>query len=89
MATIKDVAQAFAAGKPAKCHNAYSDGTCYFLHGHLIAYRYTDGGVKGYWCGWYTNTPANHLKHIGQALGRYGYTGRAQARDEGIQEFLF
>jgi hypothetical protein len=73
--TIKQVAAAFAEGKPAKCHNAHTDGTTYWLYGHKIAQRCVGGLVLGWWCGWHTTTTANHLRHIARAVG-----GQARSR---------
>ena len=92
--TIQSVAQAFANGKPAHCHNAHTDGRSYWLHGHRIA-TFEDvpdlpkeschqgmSLASFDWCGWFTPTTANHLNHIAEALDsrdrRFSY---ALARD--------
>lgn len=83
MATIQQVAEAFAARKPAKAGNAYTDGRTYYLHGHPIA-RHSDDGTEPAtfdWCGWHTPTTANHLNHIIAALGIRRRVSWAQARD--------
>ena len=82
--TIQSVAAAFASGKPAKCHNAMTDGKNYYLHGHRIATfedvedlpkqsTYQGYALASYdWCGWFTPTTANHLNHIAKALDTRG-----------------
>lgn len=64
---IENVAKCFASGKPAKCHNAWTDGKLYRLHGNLIAEN-KDGIFYFNWRGYYTRTTANHLNHIHKAL---------------------
>lgn len=89
MATVADVARAFARGEKARCHNARTNGNEYFLHGHRIAWREPDGAVMGDWCGWHTPTTANHLRHIRDAIGSRASTSYAIARDDGIRAFPF
>jgi hypothetical protein len=67
MATIKEVAQAFVEGRRATCHNAYTNGTVYSLHGHFIA-RKENGDVYFDWCGWHSQTTANHMNNILAAM---------------------
>lgn len=87
MATIRQVAQAFVAGREAKCHNAKTNGQDYILHGNTIASRQPDGSIEFDWCGWYGPTTANHMNHILAELGkpRVSY---AQARDTGASWFI-
>lgn len=69
MTTIKQVAEAFASGNKAKCHNAETDGQSYWLHGNKIAFKSPmTGDVMADWCGYYTVTTANHLNHIVDAI---------------------
>lgn len=90
MSTIAQVAKAFSQGKAARCHNAYTDGQSYWLHGSMIARKYNafnflnEPRIELKWCGWYTRTTANHLNKIVEV---FGYTGQRlsykQARDNG------
>ena len=66
---VKDVAKAFAAGKPAHCGNALTDGKTYWLHGNAIAVRAGDI-VSFDWCGWHTPTTARHMNNILAQWGR-------------------
>lgn len=92
MKTVKHVAAAFVAGDTAKCHNAYTDGWTYWLHGHPIAKRYDRGdypfNLTLNWCGWYTPTTTNHLNAIAKAVGARGVS-YSQARAAGVKHFLF
>jgi hypothetical protein len=92
MATIDQVAKAFAEGNAAKGPNASTDGREYRLHGNLIALKGDDGNVLGnttfYWCGWYGPTTANHLNKIIKALGGNKRVSYAQARDHGVGSFF-
>lgn len=85
---IARVAAAFAAGKSAQCHNAYTNGRDYFLHGHRIASHGDDGNVVRFdWCRWYTKTTANHMNHILRAVGsnqRVSYAAAAKAGEVGF-----
>lgn len=67
MATVEDVARAFAAGKSAKCGNANTNGTTYYLHGNAIASKDAKG-VRYSWCGYYGPTTTNHLNEISRAI---------------------
>lgn len=87
MTTRQQVADAFAAGKPAKCHNAKTCGQHYLLHGNEIATRMPDGSVHFSWCGWYTPTTAAHMNSILRALGS-GRVSYAKHRDERISQFV-
>lgn len=84
--TITELAAAFAAGTPGKCHNACvrvdrDGGVQYLLHGHVIASRCPLGTTTFYWCGWYTPTTANHLRHLSKATGIAFPASYAHARD--------
>lgn len=88
MATIKDVAEAFAAGRAAQCHNAKTDGQRYALHGNEICIKRGDA-YHFFWCGWHTQTTANHMNHIIKAIGgNHSRVSYSQHRDQGITEFL-
>lgn len=81
---ISQVAAAFAAGKPARCHNAYTDGRDYFLHGHRIASHGDDGNAVCFdWRGWHTPTTANHMNHILRAIGAWRRVRAACAKKTG------
>lgn len=80
MTTRQATANAFAAGKSTKCHNAQTNGIEYRLHGNLIAQR-TLGGLVIDWCGWYTPTTAAHLNSILRAFGVDERVSYAAARD--------
>lgn len=86
MTTVKQVAEAFAAGKSAKCHNAETDGHSYWLHGNRIAIKSTNGVVFN-WCNWYGPATANHLNKITAALGSNTRVSYAKARDNNVTEF--
>jgi hypothetical protein len=90
MTTRQQVADAFQAGRAAKCHNAKTDGRSYWLHGHEIATRQPDGSVLFAWRGWYTPTTAAHMNSIIASLRnpiakRVSY---ARHRDERITQFI-
>jgi hypothetical protein len=101
MKTVKDVASAFAQGKPARCGNAYTDGGSYWLHGNRIARKYNGFNLESQprvefnWCGWYTPTTANHMDECLNALGvlftEHGNVGRpshSRARDNNATVFV-
>lgn len=83
MTTIAQLANAFAAGKSAKCHNASTDGSGYKLHNTIIAVKHENGGVTLNWGGWYTPTTANHMNTVLKAMGINKRVGYASARDAG------
>ena len=85
--TIKQVAQAFAKGRAAKCHNAHTDGVHYTLHQTRIARRVEGNAIEFNWGGWHTVTTANHMNHILEALGQ-PRVSRALHRDLGIDTFV-
>lgn len=68
--TKDELARAFAAGRPGRCHNAMTDGREYMLHATVIARRNDDGSVTFNWGGWYTKTTKEHMGLILQAMGR-------------------
>lgn len=72
MSTIRQVAAAFIEGRAASCHNAKTDGSTYWLHGHAIAFD---------WCGWHTPTTANHMNAILALLPHSMRVSYAEARD--------
>lgn len=86
MTTIKQVAEAFASGNEAKCHNAETDGQSYWLHGNLIAIKTTNGVVFN-WYDRYGPTTANHLNKIAAAIGSNTRVSYAKARDNNITKF--
>lgn len=79
--TIDKTAQAFAAGRAAKCHNARTDGIAYVLHRSTIAKRITPNIVRFDWSGWFTPTTASHMNAILDALNVRMHVSYAQARD--------
>jgi hypothetical protein len=82
MTTRQQTADAFAAGRPARCHNAATDGRTYRLHGHAIATRDATGAITFDWCGWFTTTTAAHMNAILAALKVPGQrVSYAAARD--------
>lgn len=91
--TVQQLAEAFATRTPAKSRTVrvqvdYDDDIVdYFLHDNLIAQRFAGGRLIFYWCGWYTPTTANHMKHIADACGMRRPMGYAAARDAGITTF--
>jgi hypothetical protein len=68
--TMGELAKAFVAGKPGRCHNAMTDGREYTLHASVIARKNDDDSVTFDWCGWYTKTTTTHMANIIQAMGR-------------------
>lgn len=84
--TIKQVAEAFAAGREAKCHNASTDGNSYLLHGKQIAYK-SGGYIIADWCGYYTVTTANHLSKIAAAIGSPFPVSRKYHQDNQVSTF--
>lgn len=86
--SIKDVANAFIAGKQNSCHNSRTDGQTYWLHGNPIARKVEAGSVIISWCGWYTRTTASHLNAIATAYGSCERFSYAQAREEGMQNAM-
>lgn len=93
MSNIQQVAEAFVAGRTAKCHNASTDGKTYKLHNSIIARKGDDGNVPGNvladWCGFYTPTTASHLNAIGKALGASNRVGYAEARKLRTTTFFY
>jgi hypothetical protein len=81
--TIEKTAQAFASGKPFKCHNATTNGTEYILHVTRIAYINANGNLVTNWGGYYTRTTASHLNAILKAFGSSRRVSYAQARKYG------
>lgn len=75
-----EIAQAFAQGKPGRCHNAHTDGETYTLHKSAIAVR-TGNDVCFYWHRWYTPTTASHMNALLRALGAPTRVSYATARD--------
>lgn len=82
-----EIAQAFAQGKPGRCHNAHTDGQTYTLHKSAIAVR-TGNQCVFYWHGWHTRTTAAHMNAILRALGAPTRTSYATARDSGQDCFV-
>lgn len=82
MTTRQQCADAFAAGKSARCHNATATATHYRLHGHPIAVRDATCAITFDWCRWHTATTAAHLNAILKALQVPGQrVSYAAARD--------
>lgn len=80
--TIEKTAQAFASGKPFKCHNATTNGTEYILHKTTIAHVNAKGNLVTNWGGYYTRTTASHLNAILKAFGSSRRVSYAQARKD-------
>lgn len=85
--TVQSVANAFAQGRAAKCHNAATDGQTYTLHGSQIAFKTPEGLVQLDWCGYYTGTTARHLNAILKEYGQPFRVSYAQARQGGQTTF--
>ena len=85
---IKQVAEAFALGQKAKCHNAETDGHSYWLHGNRIAVK-TEKGIVFNWGGWYGPTTANHLNKLAAAVGSTHRVSYANARLHNVKQFIF
>jgi hypothetical protein len=79
---VKQVAQAFAAGKKLSVGNASTDGETYQLFGNTIARR-VNGSVIIDWCGWYSVSTARHINNIANAIGSPKRVSYAQAREGG------
>ena len=88
--TIEQTALAFIQGIKGRCHNAHTDGTHYWLHGHNICTKYGKDGrlvLVFDWCGYYTNTTRNHMNNILRAAGANVRVSAAQSRDKGVERF--
>lgn len=83
MATIQQVAEAFAKGLTAKSHNSSTNGTAYYLHGHRIAEKVDAHHVRFDWCGWYTPTTANHMNYLLRAIGSQIKVSWSQRHESG------
>ncbi len=88
MSTVKQVAEAFAAGNSATCGNAKTDGCTCELHGNRIAAHHVVGKVLFNWCGWYTPTTANHMNEILRAMGAQIRVSASQAKKSGQTTFV-
>ena len=87
MPTVKQVAEAFVAGKNAKCGNAVTDGVAYVLHRSVIAIKKNTGEIEFSYCNWFTPTTANHINEILRAMGSDMRRSYAKDRDAGIKQF--
>jgi len=81
-----ELARAFVARKPGKCHNASTGGDVYTLHYSPIAVNEKDS-VKFFWHGHYTLTTASHMNAILKALGATFRVSYSRARDAGTTTF--
>lgn len=86
--TKDELARAFVARKPGKCHNASTGGDVYTLHQSPIAVHEKDS-VVFFWHGYYTPTTASHMNAILKALGVSFRVSYAQARDTGATTFVW
>ena len=86
--TKTDMAWRFINRKPARCHNAHTDGTVYVLHESPIA-KWVDDQVQFYWHGYYTKTTASHMNEILRALGAGFRVSYAAARDSKATHFVW
>lgn len=86
--TKDELARAFVARKPGKCHNASTGGDVYTLHQSPIAVHEKDS-VVFFWHGYYTPTTAAHMNAILKALGASFRVSYAQARDTGATTFVW
>ena len=91
MATVEQVAAAFAAGGNTKCGNASTDGSTgtYTLHKTVIARKQAGGGLALNWGGFYTPTTASHMNAVLKAMGYKDRVSYAQARDRRDTVVLF
>ena len=89
MVTIRKVAEAFIKGTAASCHNATTDGTAYYLHGHKIVEKLGNGVYWFNWCDWYTRTTANHMNKVLSVIGADYRVSYAKDRDEGTDVFSY
>lgn len=87
MATIDQVAHAFATGHTLSSHNSRTDGMNYYLHWNRIAERIGAHHVYFTWCGWYSVTTANHMNKVLEALRVPTRVSYAKARDAGTTDF--
>ena len=86
--TKDELARAFVARKPGKCHNASTGGDVYTLHKSPIAVH-EGNAVVFFWHGYYTPTTASHMNAILKALGASFRVSYAQARDTGATTFVW
>jgi len=83
----RQLANAYAAGKPGACHNAKSTGNTYLLHYNAIVERQSERVWRFNWCGWHTHTTASHMNEVLRALGVPMRVSYAKARDNGETNF--
>lgn len=93
MPNTDKTAWAFVTGKPAKCHNAHTDGTSYVLHTSPIVTKVTDPTTGAmhyafYWHGYYTRTTAAHMNKVLKAMGSHKRVSYAEARDSRATMFV-
>lgn len=82
----EQLAKAFAEGRACHSGNARTDGQTYWLHGHPIATKTTEGIVFD-WCGWHTQTTARHMNNLLHAVGSSLRVSAAAALKEGQTAF--
>jgi len=83
----RQLANAYAAGKPGACHNARSTGNTYLLHCNAIVERVNDCTWRFNWCGWYTPTTASHMNEVLRALGAPMRVSYTEARETKVTSF--
>jgi hypothetical protein len=86
--TKDELARAFVARKPGKCHNASTGGDVYTLHKSPIAVH-EGSAVVFFWHGYYTTTTASHMNAILKAIGSDMRVSYAKARDTGATTFVW
>ena len=84
----RQLANAFAAGKPGACHNARVLGDEYRLHNNVIAKHLGERRYQFNWCGWYTPTTASHMNELLRAIGVPMRVSYAEARDTKVASFI-
>lgn len=89
MYTKKETTQRFACNASAKCHNAFTDGKAYWLHGNKIAEKLDFHRLRISWCGYYTVTTASHINEILKAFEINQRVSYAKARDNAVTEQVF
>lgn len=87
MSTKAETATNFLRGRPARCHNAHTNGNVYVLHETTICSRNENGTYTFNWGGFYTRTTASHMNAI--LAGRHApfRVSYAEARNTGATAF--
>lgn len=87
-ADMTELARAFIAGRPGRCHNAHTDGQTYTPHTSPIVVK-NGNALLFFWHGYYTRTTASHMNEVLRAAGADFRVSYAIARDTGDETFMW